>query len=159
VATSLREARPLHLLTTAAELELVGEARATVVSGSMRPVILRGARLGLRRCAAGELEVGDPVVFLREDGSPCLHRVVARRGSELVTRGDANGCDDAPVGADRVIGTVQGLAWGRWQWVGAPRWLQRGVRRALLPVLPLVRVAVPPARLVRGVARRWMRRP
>jgi signal peptidase I len=146
---------PLHLLTTVAELGHAGGAVVTVVTGSMQPVVMRGARVVLRRCRAGVLRVGDPVVFLRADGAPCLHRVVGWHGDgRLRTRGDGNTREDGPVAPERVIGTVQGLAFGWWQWRGAPRMVQRGVRRVLLPALPWVRAVMVPARAVR----RWARR-
>jgi signal peptidase I len=139
----------LHFLTTVAELGHAGGAGVTVVTESMQPVIMRGARVVLRRCGGEALRVGDPVVFLRADGAPCLHRVVGwHEDGRLRTRGDGNARADAPVAPDRVIGTVEGLAFGWWQWRGAPRVVQRGVRRTLLPALPWVRAAVVPARAV-----------
>lgn len=143
------------LLTTTVELDHAGGAWATVVTGSMQPVVMRGARVALRRCGVEALRVGDPVVFLRADGAPCVHRVVGLRDGWLRTRGDANARADAPVPPDRVIGTVEGLTFGWWQWRGAPRGVQRVVRRLLLPALPLVRAALGPVR----AARRRMRRP
>ncbi|MFW5875832.1 MAG: S24/S26 family peptidase [Myxococcota bacterium] len=130
-------------------------ARARVATASMRPLIWPRTVLALRRCTAGELAVGDPVLFRGPDGDPCLHRVIGRRHGRLLVRGDANRRPDPPLDPEGVLGTVQGLVLGRWQWTGAPRPVQRAGRRALLLSLPAVRlgfgVAVRAVRAARGM--------
>lgn len=72
----------------------------TVLSGSMEPTIPVGSMIFDREVDAGELSRGDIVTF-HPPGQPdklVSHRVVrveeTKRGSFLVTRGDANGVVD-----------------------------------------------------------------
>jgi hypothetical protein len=150
-------AHNLGFATTAAELEATGHARVRVASPSMRPLIWPRAVVHLVNRRADELAVGDPVVFVRGDGSVCLHRVIGRQGRVLVTRGDANARSDEPLPPERVLGTVEGVVVGAWQWRSAPRWLQRAARRALLPALPAFRWALPHAVRAWRAARHGLR--
>jgi hypothetical protein len=52
--------------------------------------------------------IGDIVLTLAERGLTA-HRVIARRGDDLVTRGDNAPAPDAPVHVSRVIGRVAGV--------------------------------------------------
>lgn len=147
----MTRAAAVGLWATAAELERRGAATATVRTGSMRPLVWPGTRVALRRVAPDALSPGDLIVFLRRDGSPCIHRLLGWREGMAVTRGDANPHADPPVEPSRILGRVEGLVVGRVQWRTAPRSLQRALRRALLPALPLLRWTFGAARTgVRG---------
>jgi hypothetical protein len=72
----------------------------------MLPAIRPRDVLFVRACAAERARVGDIVVFLRE-GRLFSHRVVARHGARLVTRGDAVPATDAPVEPHELLGCVR----------------------------------------------------
>lgn len=122
-----------------------------MATGSMRPALWRGARVWLRSCGASELCVGDPVLYLNDRALPVLHRLLSADGNRWVVRGDANDDDDPPLDPAKVIGTVEGLVAGRWQWRGAPRPVQRAARWGWLRVLPVVRMGLLTARRARKV--------
>jgi hypothetical protein len=71
----------------------------------MRPVV-RDGDVVLVVCADGDrLEIGDVICYEPEGGGLAVHRLVARSGTVLVTRGDALAwVDRIPV--DRVLGLV-----------------------------------------------------
>ncbi|HEX2195806.1 MAG TPA: signal peptidase I [Actinomycetota bacterium] len=72
----------------------------TVLSGSMEPTIPVGSMIFDREVAAADLAAGDVVTFHPPSQPEKLvsHRIVrveeTKRGTFLVTRGDANGVDD-----------------------------------------------------------------
>jgi hypothetical protein len=71
----------------------------------MLPALRPGDLLLIRNCDIARPAVGDVVLFLR-DGRLFVHRVVARRGGSLVTRGDAVAAADPPIGASHLLGRV-----------------------------------------------------
>lgn len=92
---------------------LLGGSALTVLSGSMEPRYSVGDVVVVVPAEADDIQVGDVVTFQPVSADPTLvtHRVVAKAlGSEssarFVTRGDANGADDAPVVADQIMGRV-----------------------------------------------------
>jgi len=96
-------------LAVAVVPRLLGGAALTVLSGSMEPTYSPGDVVVA--VPQDSYDVGDVVTFQPVSGDPTLvtHRVVGvRLGSETryVTRGDANGADDAPIVADQVMGRV-----------------------------------------------------
>jgi hypothetical protein len=79
-----------HLDALAAEsLRRGNDLRLRARGGSMLPVLRDGDVLTVRAAAADEVQIGDVVCYEPPWGGLCLHRVVARRGRSLVTRGDA----------------------------------------------------------------------
>ncbi len=90
---------------------VIGAVPLTVLTGSMRPTIEPGDLIVVRPVDPAALSVGDVVTFQPVSGDPTLvtHRIMAlhHTGGELtslVTRGDANGADDAPIVPDQVMG-------------------------------------------------------
>lgn len=76
------------------------------VSGSsMLPAIRPGDVITVRRCGHEGASPGEVVLFCRE-GRFFAHRVVARAGEALITRGDAIAVPDAPVLPDELLGKV-----------------------------------------------------
>jgi hypothetical protein len=68
---------------------------------------------GVRRVPQDALQPGDVIAFLA-DRAPELwiHRVVRVSGDCVVTRGDTNGYDDAPVPCTAILGRVDALRVG-----------------------------------------------
>lgn len=71
----------------------------------MLPTIGDGDILYVRRAEAGEIDVGDVVLFNSSDGIKA-HRIVGRRTDVFVTRGDAGIESDGEITRDQIIGKV-----------------------------------------------------
>lgn len=84
------------LLVALLAARLVGAFTVGVVtSGSMEPTLPTGSVfLGIRSA----VEPGDVVVYRTPDGTPVVHRAVARVGEGWVTQGDANEDTDQAAG-------------------------------------------------------------
>ena len=82
-----------------------GEVRLRVMGSSMLPSVQPGDVLTIRRCMMSAAECGAIVLFTR-DGRLFAHRVVARKITHLVTRGDALEWQDPPVPEDQLLGQV-----------------------------------------------------
>ena len=80
-----------------------GVGSAVVLSGSMEPEISVGDLLIIAE--QNSYEVGDVVVF--QDGNIAVtHRIVFISEDEVITRGDANNTDDAPIAPEHIMGEV-----------------------------------------------------
>ena len=80
-----------------------GVGSAVVLSGSMEPEISVGDLLIITE--AQSYQVGDVVVF--QDGrSSVTHRIVSISEDKVVTRGDANNTEDAPITLEQIKGKV-----------------------------------------------------
>jgi signal peptidase I len=82
-----------------------GELRLNVTGSSMLPAIWPGDELLVQRRDICEIQPGQ-VILYRRDGGVVAHRVKARDGERLITRGDALGQDDLPVGIEEIVGVV-----------------------------------------------------
>jgi len=93
---------------------LIGAVPLTVLTGSMRPTIQPGDLIVSRPVDANDLRIGDVVTFQPVSGDPTLvtHRIVDLTRNlqgetvEVLTRGDANGADDAPLVPEQVMGRM-----------------------------------------------------
>jgi len=132
MTTTARGHRPrlqLEDLRAAAHRELLaevarkfGEIRFKATGDSMLPSVWPGDLLTVRRQSFSEFRNGEIVLYEREAGENTLtrpygpaspggrgfvaHRVVGRRGRQLITRGDSLRQNDAPVEEDQVLGRV-----------------------------------------------------
>jgi signal peptidase len=97
--------------------KVMGGASLTVLTGSMEPGIHPGdvvVTKGTDEVTAGDLQVGDVIVFLPYPDDPTVvtHRIVAKsvsaRSVSFITQGDNNSAPDywGPVGAHQVRGEV-----------------------------------------------------
>jgi len=92
----------------------IGAVPLTVLTGSMRPVIQPGDLIVSRATNPNNLRIGQIVTFQPVSGDPTLitHRIVNTTRNldgeliSLVTRGDANGSDDAPLVPEQVMGRM-----------------------------------------------------
>ena len=116
----------------------------TVLTGSMQPTLPPGSLVVSRTVDVDTIEIGDVVTYQLESNRPevVTHRVVGVGfGSSgerlLVTRGDANTVDDAPVREVQVRGV---LAYhvpylghlNTWVGINRPGWLLKGVAGLLI---------------------------
>lgn len=103
---------------------------ATITSASMWPVFKTGDLIFVKKIAGvGDIKVGDIVVYKNEKGFT-VHRVVKMLSDKIITRGDANNVDDAPVAYVQVEGKVLGTKSGpiRVPFLGKISFLLKGVR-------------------------------
>lgn len=84
-----------------------GNQLMVVLSGSMSPTFDTGSLVVVAPLRFSSIKNGDIVTFKEISGRTVTHRVVEVKGSELITKGDANSVKDSePVTQDRVIGKV-----------------------------------------------------
>src|SRR5437870_10672682 len=132
MTTAARGHRPrlqLEDLRAAAHRELLaevarkfGEIRFKATGDSMLPSVWPGDLLTVRQQSFSEFQSGEIVLYEREAGENTLtrpygpaspggrgfvaHRIVGRRGRQLITRGDSLRRNDAPVDEEQVLGRV-----------------------------------------------------
>lgn len=80
-----------------------GVGSAVVLSGSMEPAVSVGDLLIISRQDA--YQVGDIVVY-QSGRIAVTHRIVSISEDEVITRGDANNTEDAPIPPERIKGEV-----------------------------------------------------
>ena len=71
----------------------------------MLPTLRVGDMLNVEAARASDVSPGD-IVLCFQGGRFYTHRVVERRGTRLITRGDANVRIDSPIAADECVGRV-----------------------------------------------------
>lgn len=83
-----------------------GKRPMIVLSGSMEPTFSEGSLIYMQKAEFDELEVGDIVVYGKDQ--VISHRVIEKRNQtkSLMTRGDANAFADAEVAEEMVLGKV-----------------------------------------------------
>lgn len=111
----------LFAFSSKSDASIMGYRFYTVLTNSMVPQedspdggFYAGDLVMIKMASADELETGDIVTFRVGNGDYYLtHRLVDRldelngvEGEYIVTKGDANGANDPPVEADRVLGKV-----------------------------------------------------
>lgn len=80
-----------------------GVGAAVVLSGSMEPTLGVNDVIIVRE--ADSYEVDDIVVY-QSGMSLVVHRIIAKDGETIITRGDANNTADAPIAASAIKGEV-----------------------------------------------------
>lgn len=101
---------------------------------------------GVRRVPAGQLQIGDIIAFIAAPRAVLwVHRVTELQTDGVVTRGDTNGFDDAPVPFAAILGRVEAVRWGALELpfaqFGALARLQRTVGRTWSHLAPPLRQA------------------
>lgn len=95
----------------------------TVTGTSMCPFLRPGRDQVTLAAPDRPLRRGDVALFLRPDGSPVLHRVVAADGRGLFFLGDGQLAPEGPVPRERVLAVaVAAQVNGRLQRPGCLRW-------------------------------------
>ena len=89
-------------------LRTAGKLRLRVTGWSMFPSVRPRDVLMVERVDCDGVGCGDIVLFER-DGRLFAHRVLSRSGAKIVTRGDAMGRADAPIGEKEFLGKVTSI--------------------------------------------------
>jgi len=77
---------------------------ATITSGSMWPALKKGDLVLIKGIEnKNEISLGDIIVYKNPEGFT-IHRVIEFNEDTLITKGDANNADDAPVSYEEIIG-------------------------------------------------------
>jgi signal peptidase len=77
---------------------------ASITSGSMWPNLKQGDMVFIKGVSSkNEINVGDIVVYKNPMGFT-IHRVIQKNASTIITKGDANNVDDAPVKYEDLVG-------------------------------------------------------
>ena len=88
----------------------MGFGYAVVVSGSMEPNIHVNDVLVFQKHRQEAYHPGDVILYIRGEGTTdemlVSHRIVRIDGNTLVTKGDANLSEDAPISFSQVVGRV-----------------------------------------------------
>lgn len=72
-----------------------------VLTGSMKPKLNVKDLVLIKK--TNKVNIGDIVVY-KNDDSEIIHRIVAKKGKYIITKGDANNIDDAPINIEQVSG-------------------------------------------------------
>lgn len=85
---------------------------AAITSGSMWPVLKVDDLVFIEGVNASDLKVGDIIVYHNYiNNTLTIHRIVRFENGTIITKGDANFTEDAPVKPDDVIGRTVNI-WG-----------------------------------------------
>jgi len=83
---------------------------AAITSGSMWPALEEGDLVFIKGISGEEIKVGDIIVYRNgERATFTIHRVVSLGEKTIITKGDANFSEDAPVSYEDVIGRAVNL--------------------------------------------------
>lgn len=82
---------------------------ASITSGSMWPALKQGDLILIKGVSSKEeIQIGDIIVYRNPKGFT-IHRVIKLNENTLITKGDANNVEDAPVKYEEVIGKTATL--------------------------------------------------
>ena len=105
----MTEPREDHRLNLAAEiLESGGVIRLQAFGASMLPSIWPGEVLVIESKTGQEIVSGD-IVLIARDGRFFVHRLIGRRCSYWITRGDSMPRNDPPSAAPELLGRVSAI--------------------------------------------------
>lgn len=84
--------------------EIFGYTAFEVVTGSMSGTIEIGDLIIVK--VTNDVKINDIIVY--KDGTNFItHRVIDEKGTEIITKGDANNSQDVPINASQVFGKVE----------------------------------------------------
>lgn len=72
---------------------------------SMFPLLRPDDKGVVRKCRQDEVKPGDIIVFY-QNNSLVAHRLIRRKGDQLIAKGDKNSYTDAPVDSNRLVGKL-----------------------------------------------------
>ncbi len=82
---------------------LFGYTAFSVVTGSMSPTLEIGDVIIVK--IDKDVKKDDIITFYKDDNF-ITHRVVEKKGKEIITRGDSNNSSDSPITKDMIVGKV-----------------------------------------------------
>ena len=89
---------------------ILGIGYATVVSGSMKPMLNEGDFLVYQRQPSDRYEVNDVIIYVKDGGTEneklISHRVISIDGETVIVKGDANEYADDPIIKDQIVGRM-----------------------------------------------------
>ena len=83
--------------------DFFGYSVFNVATGSMEPTLKQNDIILVKKC---DDYVVDDIVTFESDGAYITHRIITKRGNDIVTKGDANNTKDIGITIDSVIGKV-----------------------------------------------------
>lgn len=83
--------------------DFFGYSVFNVATGSMEPTLKQNDIILVKKC---DDYVVDDIVTFESDGAYITHRIITKRGNDIVTKGDANNTKDVGITIDSVIGKV-----------------------------------------------------
>jgi signal peptidase I len=78
---------------------------ATITSGSMWPVLKVNDLILMKGMEGSQAQIGQIIIYQNTQGFT-IHRLIRKQNGMLVTQGDANDVEDAPIAESQVIGRV-----------------------------------------------------
>ena len=78
---------------------------ATITSGSMWPALKENDLILMKGIRGEEAQIGQIIIFKNQWGFT-IHRLIRKENNVLVTKGDANSVEDAPIAPGDVIGRI-----------------------------------------------------
>lgn len=78
---------------------------ATITSGSMWPVLKVNDLILMKGITADQAQIGQIIVYQSGKGY-VIHRLIRLQDGKLITQGDANDVEDAPVSPSQVVGRI-----------------------------------------------------
>ena len=76
---------------------------ATITSGSMWPVLKTNDLIFMKGISGSQAEIGQIIIYQNSKGFT-IHRLIRKQNGKLVTKGDANNVEDAPISEADVVG-------------------------------------------------------
>lgn len=78
---------------------------ATITSGSMWPVLKVNDLILMKGISGSQAQVGQIIIYQNTAGFT-IHRLIRKQDGKLITQGDANDVEDAPITESQVIGRM-----------------------------------------------------
>ena len=83
--------------------ELFGYSIFSVATGSMEPAIKQNDIILIKKSKKYDV---DEIVTFKGENAYITHRIISKRGTTIVTKGDANNTKDATIEENQIIGKV-----------------------------------------------------
>jgi signal peptidase len=78
---------------------------ATITSGSMWPVLKVNDLILMKGISGNQAQIGQIIIYQNTAGFT-IHRLIRKENGKLITQGDANDVEDAPIAESQVVGRI-----------------------------------------------------